>query len=73
MYARVVYYEETNPMGEGYAIEVMLEDDEEWGLDTFYPMVKCEDDPRTAKEFIHFGIIPRLSFIQSLGYEVTIL
>lgn len=44
---------------EGYAVEIYI--DGEWGLDTFFPIID---------NFIHFGIINKLSYLKDLGYDI---
>ena len=69
--ARLNYYKDYPPFGEGYALEIFLDD--EWQLDRFYSLQHCIiDKDSDEKEFIHFSILNRLKELQAWGYEVIL-
>lgn len=68
MKARVKYYEDYNGK-EGYAVEIFSED--EWGLNTFYPLVRRDGAGEDEeKNFVHFGILNKISELKEFGYEI---
>ena len=71
MEARIKY--ETNFNGkEGYAIETFLDD--EWGLCSFFPLVKKQGAEETDENnFIHFSILNKISELQQLGYNISFM
>ena len=54
---------------EGYAIESKV--DGEWGLDSWFPLVKKEGVAET--DFVHWTLLHRLSEVQKMGYDIQIL
>ena len=75
MEARIKYYRDYNGQ-EGYAVEICTERQafDDWGLDTFYPLVRREGaDNEEEKNFIHFSIINKISQLKDLGYTVIFM
>lgn len=71
MKARIKYEENFNGK-EGYAVEIFSEG--EWGLSTFYPLVKREGAEETdEKNFIHFSFINKLAELNELGYKISFM
>ena len=71
MKARIKYEENFNGK-EGYAVEIFSEG--EWGLDTFYPLVKREGASETSeKNFIHFAVLNKLAKLNELGYKISFM
>lgn len=69
-YARVKYYKDYAPFGEGYAVEIYYNND--WELDRFFSLQHCIiDKPEDEKNFIHFGIINKIRELDNLGYEIS--
>lgn len=69
MKARIVYV--NNEKREGYAIETLIDGDEDWGLETFYPLVKREGaDEEEEKNFLHFSFVNKLKQLSDLGYSI---
>ena len=69
--ARLKYYKDYPPFGEGYAIEIYYKDT--WELDRFYALQHCIiDKEQDEKNFVHFSIINKMKELQSYGYEVYI-
>lgn len=72
MFARVKYYDDYKGK-EGYAIEICTRQSDDWGLDSFYPLVRREGaSDEDGKNFIHFSIINKLAQLQELGYNISI-
>jgi hypothetical protein len=70
--ARIIYYEDYPPFGEGYAIEIVV--DNEWVLDTFYAVQHCIVDELTdERNFIHYSILNKIGMLQIQGYNVKVL
>lgn len=68
-YANITYRKDYNGQ-EGYTVEIR-DSDGEWGLDSFFPLVRRENaDQEEEKNFIHFGMINKISELQYLGYKV---
>lgn len=69
--ARVRYTPENeDPLGEGYALEMLIGDDE-WGLIVRTKLRKCADYPDAEeKEFIHFTFMNEIFQLLELGYRV---
>lgn len=66
-----IQYEADHNGKEGYAIKVNGADGE-WGLDSFYPLVRREGaNPDEERNFIHFGIVNKIAQLLDLGYSVT--
>ena len=61
--ARLKHYDEYLSFGEGYAIELKHKDS--WELSSYYPV--------TRENYIHDSILVKLSELQKLGYNVSIL
>ena len=75
MKARVKYYKDYNGQ-EGYAVEICTErvafDD--WGLDSFFPLVHRDGaDDEEERNFVHFGLIVKISHLRDSGYTVTFM
>lgn len=77
--ARVAYYEEYGKLGECYAVEIYDKKDGDWGLDSAYPLRSYThtspngDVTVTEKEFVHFSLLKKITWLFELGYEVDIL
>lgn len=79
--ARVKYYKEYGDLllGECYAVEIYDKEDNDWGLDSVYPLRSYTNtSPKgdvtvTDKEFVHFSLLTRITWLFELGYEVDIL
>lgn len=71
MKARVKYQKNYNGR-EGYTVEINV--DGEWGLDSFYPLVKREGaNEDEERNFVHYGIINKIAELNNLGYTVTFM
>ena len=64
--ARIRYCEDFNGK-EGYAVETFT--DGEWGLDTFYPLVKRDD--HEENNFMHYSLINKIRELYDWGYKVS--
>ena len=65
--ARIRYIK--NEEREGYLVELL--DDNEWGLNSFYPLVRRENAiEEEEKDFVHFGILNKINELQQLNYSV---
>lgn len=53
---------------EGYAINILSGG--EWGLDTWYPLVERKEHSNGEADYVHWGILRKLSELQELGYEI---
>lgn len=54
---------------EGYAIKIFSEG--EWNLDAFFPLVhRACASKEEEKNFVHFGIINKISELNALGYKI---
>lgn len=70
--ARIKYYKEYPPFGEGYAVELFIDDS--WELETFYVLQRCiVDDLESERNFVHYSILTHLQKLQQYGYEIKIL
>lgn len=68
-YANITYRNNYNGK-EGYTVEVKGSDGE-WGLDSFYPLVRRENhNDDEEKNFVHFSIINKIHELQELGYKI---
>ncbi len=67
--ARIRYYEDFNGQ-EGYAVEIFT--DSEWGLDSFYPLVKRDGaDKHEKNNFVHYTLINKIRELYDYGYKVS--
>ena len=65
--ARIRYIK--NEEREGYLVELL--DDREWGLNSFYPLVRRENaTEEEEKDFIHFSILNKINELQQLNYSI---
>ena len=65
--ARIRYIK--NEEREGYLVELL--DDNEWGLNSFYPLTRRENaTEEEEKDFIHFGILNTINELQQLNYRI---
>lgn len=70
--ARVEYYKVYPPFGEGYAIEILINNT--WSLSKFFSLQHgIMDRPEDEKQLVHYGIITELAHLQQLGYDIEIL
>lgn len=72
--ARIVYV--NDEQREGYNVEILVKENkydfDEWGLDSFFPMVKRDGaDADEEKNFIHFSLINKIAMLQRQGYTIT--
>lgn len=73
MKARVRYCKDYNGQ-EGYAVEICTERQtfDDWDLESFFPLVRREGaDQDEDRNFVHFGLISKISQLNDLGYTVT--
>ena len=71
MKARVRYCRDYNGQ-EGYAVEIITDND--WGLDSFFPLVRREGaDKEEERNFVHYGLIIKISHLRDLGYTVIFM
>lgn len=73
-YARVKYYENNKKPGkEGFAIELRTEDEDDWGLDIFCPLVRREGASEDEEaDFIHFSALKELVKLAEYGYIILL-
>lgn len=65
--ARISYI--NNEEREGYLVEILS--DNEWGLNSFYPLVRRENArEEEEKDFVHFGILNKINELQQLNYRI---
>ena len=64
--ARIRYIK--NEEREGYLVELL--DDNEWGLNSFYPLTRRENAREEEKDFIHFSILNKINELQQLNYSI---
>ena len=65
--ARIRYIK--NEEREGYLVELL--DDNEWGLNSFYPLVRRENArEEEEKDFVHFGILSTINELQKLNFRI---
>ncbi len=65
--ARIRYIK--NEEREGYLIELL--DENEWGLNSFYPLTRRENATEEEdKDFVHFGILSTINELQKLNYSI---
>ena len=65
--ARIRYIK--NEEREGYLVELL--DDTEWGLNSFYPLVRRENArEEEEKDFVHFGILSTINELQKLNFRI---
>ena len=66
--ARIRYCVDFNGQ-EGYVVETLV--DGEWGLDTFYPLVKRDGaDDHEENNFVHYSLINTIRELYDWGYAV---
>ena len=66
--ARISYI--NNEEREGYLVEILS--DNEWGLNSFYPLVRRENArEEEEKDFVHFGILNKINELQRLNYKIV--
>ena len=65
--ARIRYIK--NEEREGYLVEILS--DNEWGLNSFYPLVRRENArEEEEKDFVHFGILSTINELQKLNFRI---
>ena len=58
-----------NEEREGYLVEILS--DNEWGLNSFYPLVRRENErEEEEKDFVHFGILNTINELQKLNFRI---
>ena len=58
-----------NEEREGYLVEILS--DNEWGLNSFYPLVRRENArEEEEKDFVHFGILSTINELQKLNFRI---
>ena len=68
--ARIFYV--NDDQREGYQIDIKV--DGEWGLNSFFPLVRRENaSSEEERNFVHFGIVNKLSELQRYGYQIYFL
>lgn len=70
LYARLRYHKHEDGR-EGYAIEIRSNSNDDWGLDTWYPLVP-KDGGNGETDFIHWSILSKLGDLQRLGYVIDL-
>lgn len=58
---------------EGYAVEILSQEkfNFEWGLDSFYPLVRREGcDENEERNFVHFSLINKIGDLNRMGYKI---
>jgi hypothetical protein len=71
MKAQIKYCADYNGK-EGYAVSIFT--DGEWGLESFFPLVKREGAKEDEeRNFVHFGIVNKIAGLQNLGYTITFM
>lgn len=66
--ARISYI--NNEEREGYLVEILS--DNEWGLNSFYPLARRENaTEEEEKNFIHFSILNKINELQRLNYKIV--
>lgn len=72
-YARLKYYKEYGDRGEGFAIELRSEEDNEWGLDIFCPCYHRKDEKEGEEaDYVHFSLAKELAKLAEYGYHIFI-
>lgn len=72
-YARLKYYESYGDQGEGFAIELRTEDEDEWGLDIFAPCYFRQNaEIGEGADFVHFSLAKELVKLAEYGYQICI-
>ena len=65
--ARISYI--NNEEREGYLVEILS--DNEWGLNSFSPLVRREKArEEEEKDFVHFGILSTINELQKLNFRI---
>ena len=65
--ARISYI--NNEEREGYLVEILS--DNEWGLNSFYPLTRRENArEEEEKDFVHFGILNTINELQKLNFRI---
>ena len=54
----------------GYIIQIRQNENDEWGMESFYPLQETEH--HDGKDYIHFSILNILAKLQNLGYEIDL-
>lgn len=75
MKARVRYCIDYNGQ-EGYAVEIRPDGVafDDYGLESFFPLVRREGaDAEEEKNFVHFGLINKISALRDMGYTVIFM
>ena len=66
--ARISYI--NNEEREGYLVEILS--DNEWGLNSFFPLTRRENaEENEEKNFIHFSILNKINELQRLNYKIV--
>lgn len=64
--ARIKYCEDFDGQ-EGYAVEIFTNG--EWGLDSFYPLVKR--DEHEENNFVHYSLINKIHELSDYNYKIS--
>lgn len=65
--ARIRYIQDQER--EGYIIELLCDD--EWGMNSFFPLVRRENaEESEEKKFIYFSILNKIDELQRLDYKI---
>ena len=65
--ARISYI--NNEEREGYLVEILS--DNEWGLNSFYPLTRRKNArEEEEKDFVHFGILSTINELQKLNFRI---
>ena len=65
--ARISYI--NNEEREGYLVEILS--DNEWGLNSFYPLTRRENArEEEEKDFVHFGMLSTINELQKLNFRI---
>ena len=71
--AKITFHQDFNGK-EGYTIDIRSNSTENWGLNSFYPLVKREGATiEEEQNFVHFSIINRINELIQLGYKITLI
>ena len=55
---------------EGYAINIFVDGD--WITDTWFPLVERKEHGNGETDYVHWGILRKLSELQNLGYDIDL-
>ena len=55
---------------EGYAINIFVDGD--WITGTWFPLVERKEHGNGETDYVHWGILRKLSELQNLGYDIDL-